>query len=1012
MRLKFKKQQFQADAVQAVVDCFAGQPKSEPVGYRIDPGMRREQHRQAQLSIDADLPGFRNAEIILQPIRLLENIHEVQHRQNLPLSESLVKTGSCPVNLDIEMETGTGKTYCYIKTMFELHKQYGWSKYVVVVPSIAIREGVAKSFEITADHFMEEYGQRIRSFIYDSKQLHKVESFSSDGGINVMIVNVQAFAARGKDNRRIYEALDDFQSRRPIDVIKANHPILILDEPQKLEGKATKDSLGEFNALAVLRYSATHRTEHNKIHRLDALDAYNQKLVKKIAVRGITVKGLSGTGAYLYLESIQVSASKPPVARIEFEEKRVASAPKRVTRLFSKGDRLYDLSGKLDQYQGYTVTEIDAVRNTVTFSNGTELQPGDAVGNVDEPLLRRIQIREAVRAHFEKEQGLFYQGIKTLSLFFIDEVAKYRQYENGEEQPGDYARMFEEEYHAALNEILELEDSPYRQYLQSIPTRRTHNGYFSIDKKTSHLVDPALKGRGEEKGADDVDAYDLILKDKERLLSFEEPVRFIFSHSALSEGWDNPNVFVICTLKHSDSRIRKRQEVGRGLRLCVNQAGDRMDSGPAVHSTNVLTVIASESYRDFTAALQSEIADSLSARPRKADQIYFTGKVMRVGEDLVTVTPQMAHQLYRYLVKNDYTDDQDSITKVYHVAKESGTLAPLPEELQPYAPEVFKLIDSVFSAAMLPEIGDDRNARTNPLNKNFDKKEFQDLWKKINRKAAYTVLFDSEELIGKCVTAINLNLEVARLHYTVERGEQSDQISFDAMQTGAAFRIQESQSGQLKNTVHSSVRYDLLGRLSEETRLTRRTLATILSRINAQKFVQFRANPEDFISKASTIIKEQKSTVIVEHLAYDPVEDRHDIDIFTVERPRDNFSRAVKTERQIYDYVFTDSQVEKDFVAQLDVSSEVVVYAKLPRGFSIPTPVGDYNPDWAISFKEGSVKHIYFIAETKGSMSSMQLKAIEQCKIDCARKFFTKITSDQVRYNVVTNYADLLHLVT
>ena len=578
------------------------------------------------------------------------------------------------------METGTGKTYCYIKTMFELHQRYGWSKFIVMVPSVAIREGVYKAFEITADHFMEQYHKRIRYFIYNSKQLHLIEQFSSDGGINAMIINVQAFAARGKDARRIYMELDDFQSRRPIDVIQKNHPILILDEPQKMEGPATTKALEAFNPLAILRYSATHRQEHNKIYRLDALDAYNQKLVKKIAVRGITVKGLTGTNAYLYLESIQISASKPPVARMEFEV-RQKSGIKRVLRLFESRDNLFELSGELAQYKGFVISEIDAVKDRVAFANGVEIEAGEATGEVNEATLRRIQIREAIQAHFEKERVLFDRGVKVLSLFFIDEVAKYRCYENGVEKPGEYAAVFEEEYNLAFNEVGIIEQTPYMRYLQKIPTAKTHNGYFSIDKKSHRMVDPKVKGK--EKEADDVAAYDLILKDKERLLSMDEPVRFIFSHSALREGWDNPNVFVICTLKHSDSTIGKRQEVGRGPRLCVNQQGDRMDSPGEVHDINRLTVVASESYKGFVGALQKEITASLSARPRKADKAYFTGKVIKTPEGDITVTAAMANQIYRYLVKHDYTDENDAVTAEYHDAKKAGTLAELPSELAP-----------------------------------------------------------------------------------------------------------------------------------------------------------------------------------------------------------------------------------------------------------------------------------------------------------------------------------------
>ena len=1021
MKLKFKKQAFQTDAVSAVGDCFAGQPKSDGITYRIDPGKVESISKggQVQSGIDLSLSGFKNRELVLTKDQLLANIQTVQQKQNLPLSSALISTKVCAVNLDIEMETGTGKTYCYIKTMFELSRCYGWSKFIVVVPSIAIREGVYKSFEITAEHFMEQYNKRARFFIYNSKQLHHLEQFSSDGGINVMIINVQAFNARGQDARRIYEELDDFQSRKPIDVIKSNRPIMIIDEPQKMEGSKTIDSLKEFAPLAILRYSATHKTDHNKIYRLDALDAYNQKLVKKIAVRGFSVRGLTGTNAYLYLDSIQISPSKPPVARIEFEVKQQGGI-KRLIRKFDKGDNLFDLSGKLSQYKGFVIADINAVTDTVSFTNGVVLEAGEATGDVNEATLRRIQIREAVKAHLEKEQALFPQGIKVLSLFFIDEVAKYRRYEDGVELPGDYARIFEEEYKDAVNEIPLLLDNSYRQYLENIKAENTHNGYFSIDKKSKHLVDPTVGARSTE--SDDVDAYDLILKDKESLLLFpsatdneetrrKKDVRFIFSHSALSEGWDNPNVFVICTLKHSDSNIRKRQEVGRGLRICVNQNGDRVDSGANIHDINLLTVVASESYKDFTAGLQKEISDSLSARPRKADKEYFTGKILRTPEGDVTVTPQIASQISRYLVKNDYTDDNDAITATYHEAKKNNTLAALPPELAPYAPQIAQLIDSVFSDVALLEIDDGRKAKPNPRNANIEKAEFKALWEKINRKAAYTVHFDTAELIQKCISALGMELRVAKLQYTVERGEQQDQVTYDELQAGQAFYIRENETGYLTHSVHSAVKYDLIGKVAEDTYLTRRTVAEILKGINNTVFGQYRQNPEDFMQKAAGIINEQKATVIVEHLTYSPVEERHELlDIFTVDKQQD-FSRAVKTERHVYDYVFTDSKKEKEFVTQLDKSVEVEVYAKLPRGFFIPTPVGHYNPDWAIVFKEGTVKHIYFVAETKGSMSSMELRKIEEFKIDCARKFFSGITTDQVRYDVVDNYAQLMNIV-
>ena len=1015
MKLKFKVQPYQTAAVQAVVDCFKGQPpaSAEAMSYRIDPG-------QAQQGVKYlfDKDGFKNAELALSDSALIANIQDVQRTQNLSLSNALVVTKVAKVNLDIEMETGTGKTYCYIKSIFELNKQYGWSKFIIVVPSIAIREGVAKSLEITAEHFLETYHKKARFFIYNSKELHQLESFSSDAGINVMVINVQAFAARGADNRRIYVELDDFQSRRPIDVISANRPILILDEPQKMEGAATLKSLEEFKALMVLRYSATHKTTHNKIHRLDALDAYNQKLVKKIAVRGISVKGLAGTNAYMYLQSIDISTKKPPEARVEFEQKLNSGQIKRVVRKLTKGNNLFSggFSNGLDQYNGYVVSDINANTDTLSFTNGVELFVGEAYGDVNEAALRRIQIREAIKAHFDKEQIVHQLGIKVLTLFFIDEVVKYRDY-SAADTKGDYARIFEEEYKQYLNEMLDLDETPYIKYLKNIDPAKTHKGYFSIDKKTKRDVDPAVAARGENAGlSDDVDAYDLILKQKERLLSMHEPVRFIFSHSALREGWDNPNVFVICALKHSDNTVSRRQEVGRGLRLSVNQNGDRMDHPATVHDINMLTVVASESYKDFVSALQRDISDSLSARPRVADKAYFTGKVLNTPSGAVTVSGDQAAHIERYLIKNDYVDINKNVTENYHQAKKDGTLKALPSMLLPHAEQVYNLIDSVFSESQMFEISDDRRPKKNPLNSNFDKQEFKELWNRINRKAAYSVDFDSAELVTKAVAELNKSLLVTPLQYTIQTGEQAAQVTYDGLKEGEAFVLNATETEKNVHSIHSAVKYDLIGKIAESTQLTRRAAADILKAISVKVFAQFCTNPESFIAETVRLINEQKATMIIEHLAYDPVEDKFDLDIFTAGQTKQDFSKAGdKLKRHIYDYVMTDSGIERDFVKELDTCTEVVVYAKLPRGFVIPTPVGDYNPDWAISFKEGLVKHIYFVAETKGSLSSMNLRKIEETKIECARKFFDEINRkyplENVKYDVVNSFGKLMEIV-
>lgn len=616
MKLQFRHQKFQADAATAVCDVFAGQPFHAPT-YMIDPGL-------GQMGLyDANtFTGFNNAPVVIGDDKVLENLRRIQRAGQIKPSDALEGR----FNLTIEMETGVGKTYTYIKTMYELNKRYGWSKFIIVVPSVAIREGVYKSFQMTEEHFAEDYGKKIRYFIYDSAELTEIDRFASDSAINVMIINSQAFNARGKDARRIYMKLDEFRSRRPIDILAKTNPILVIDEPQSVEGAATKERLKEFAPLLTLRYSATHRADsmYNLIYRLDALEAYNKRLVKKIAVKGISVSGSTSTEGYVYVQSINLSKGNP-TATIEFDVKG-KSGMRKVSRIVGEGFNLFDNSDELAQYKdGYTVLRIDGRDSSVEFTNGKKLFAGDVIGSVSEEQLRRIQIRETVLSHIERERQLFAKGIKVLSLFFIDEVAKYKEYdEHGNSAGGIYARIFEEEYNAVFGSLqLSLEDSPdYLKYIAGIPAERTHAGYFSIDKKSGRMVDSKL-GDKKERTSDDTDAYDLIMKDKERLLDRREPVRFIFSHSALREGWDNPNVFQICTLKQSGSDVRKRQEVGRGLRLAVNQNGERMDenvlSREEIHNVNMLTVIANESYDSFAKGLQSEIAEAVADRPRKVE---------------------------------------------------------------------------------------------------------------------------------------------------------------------------------------------------------------------------------------------------------------------------------------------------------------------------------------------------------------------------------------------------------
>ena len=1024
MKLRFKVQEYQTEAVDSVVECFAGQPKQDGVSYRIDPGKQQPTAAPALFETHSTLDsGLRNVEIALSPKQLLENLHDVQRSRNLPLSAEMRDSEAAlgAPNLDVEMETGTGKTYVYIKTILELHKRYGWSKFIIVVPSVAIREGVKKSFDVTAENFQQAYGTKPRSFIYNSSQLHELERFSSDAGVQVMVINIQAFNATGKDQRRIYDVLDDFQSRKPIDVIKANRPIVIIDEPQKIGADKSLKALAEFNALMILRYSATHKVEHTKVHRLDALDAYNQKLVKKIAVRGITVKGLAGSTAYLYLDAIEVKKGQPPSARVELEVQTKGGPIRRQVKRVTKGSRLHDLAGGIEAYKDLVVTDVSAIDDTMTLSNGDVIVAGQlADRDVTEETKRRIQIREVIRAHLDKERELFAQEIKVLSLFFIDEVAKYRDYDR-EDTLGDYARVFEEEYAAIVEEILgELEldaaTTAYQEYLRRDEVRAVHQGYFSIDKKTKHQVDSSVSSRGEEAGqSTDVDAYDLILKEKERLLSFTEPVRFLFSHSALREGWDNPNVFVMGMLKKSDNTVSRRQEIGRGLRLAVDQHGERMDNPVTVHDINELTVVTDESYTDFVDGLQKEIVASLAARPRKASVKFFTGKTIRSESGESLVEEKLATAIYFHLVQNGYVDEDGLVTTKYKEDKESGSLAaPTSEVLKPVIDYVWPLVDALYIDIPLPS--DDRKPKKVPLNEaNFAKKEFQALWGRINHKVIYQVEFDSAELVSKSVRALDTHLNVAAMQYVVQSGQQRDSLEADDLTSGAGFNIGSTSTHTETVSAGSQVKYDLLGEITEKTQLTRRTAAAILGGMTPATFAKFKQNPEQFITEAARLINEQKATVIVEHLAYDALEDRFETAIFTENQTKQDLTHAGdKLTKHIYDYVVTDSKVERSFVTELDTSKEVAVYAKLPRGFFIPTPVGNYNPDWAIAFTEGSVKHVYFVAETKGSLSTLQLKGVEDANIECARKFFASLNEkrdDDVKYDVVTDYTELMQLV-
>lgn len=1017
MKLQFKNQKFQSDAAKAVTDAFIGQKNAAMHEYTLDMGS------DGQGSF-FDVVGFRNAPLNIDSIQLTENVRKVQIPAQLKPSNHVT---SRDLRLTIEMETGTGKTYTYIKTMYELNKLYGWSKFIIVVPSIAIREGVCKSFNIMSEHFAAEYGKRIQSFVYDSKQLTKIDQFASDSNMHVMIINTQAFAARGEDARRIYMRLDAFRSRKPIDVIAATNPILIIDEPQSVLGasrsNATREKLNEFNPLFTLLYSATHRADDivNMVYRLDAMDAYNQKLVKKISVKGIEQKGSTATNGYLYLESIELSEGNPR-ARIGYEKKG-ANGVKQVSQLVSDDFDIYQQSGQLEEYaNGFRIETIDGYNRSVRLLNGTVLYEGDVIGAVNEIVIRRAQIRETIKSHIEKERKLFKMGIKCLSLFFIDHVDNYRLYETGSKtKNGTYAEIFEEEYRNVLETIqLELfeDESEYVAYLKRFTPDQVHNGYFSRDKKGNYVQPKATELRNES--SNDVSAYDLIMKDKERLLSFDEPTRFIFSHSALKEGWDNPNVFQICTLKDSDNQTKKRQEVGRGMRLCVNKFGERQDENVlhgGVFDVNELTIIASESYNSFASKLQTEIAEAVGDRPVKVQASLFEGMMVTNAQgEQKKLTDDDATDILFTLRMKGYIDKKGQLQQKYHDDRQQGVLD-FGDDYNEYKGDIIKKLDSVFNpTAVKPE-----NARhvreAKFISQKFERKEFQDLWRKINHQTYYTVEFQTDELIEKAVQQLDTHLHVSKIELRIVEGSMESIESKAALESGTAMKVKEDgvAYGNVKEAVGASVKYDLIGKLVEDTQLTRHAIVTILQKIRPITFNQFKENPEEFIIKAGNIINECKAIAVIEHVKYHKLDKQYESDIFSNATLKGKLGvNALESQKSLYDLVVCDSAgIEMNFAKNLEEESDVVVYTKLPNGFYINTPVGHYNPDWAIVFKEGTdIKHIYFVAETKGSLSESQLRESEKSKIECARRHFRTIADSTVSYDVVTNYSDLRNIIT
>lgn len=1004
MKLQFKTQEYQTQATKRVIDIFKGQEK----GNRVDIIERKILDDGVFGKKTQEIKRFSNKEISLSNEELLKNIQDTQKQDELLKISQNFKAG---FNFSIEMETGTGKTFVYTKTMFELHKNYGWNKFIIVVPSIAIREGVHKSLDITSDYFKEIYGKKIRYFIYDTKNssnLVNISSFASSSEIEVIIMNYQAFATTSTESRKIYEKQDFMQSRRPIDVISGAKPILIIDEPQRL-GKTAEDKLKEFKALFTLRYSATHKEDFHKIYRLDAIDAYNQKLVKQISVKAIDIKGDSATGGYVFFDNIKINPNKNPQAVIEIDVKLKESISKK-TIVVNETDDLFVLSNNLAQYENsFVIKSINAKENSITFLNGIKLNAGEVIGQLEEKHLRRIQIRETIKSHIQKEKVLFKKNIKVLSLFFIDEVSKYRLYdENKNSLKSEYETIFEEEYKKILEEERTLFDKDYFEYIDKFEVSQVHKGYFSIDKKGKPL-------QKESEIANDVSAYDLIMKEKEKLLDFGEPTRFIFSHSALKEGWDNPNVFQICTLKHSNSTDSKRQEIGRGLRICVDKNGIRQDVNILENEffdINSLTVIASVSYEEFASSLQKEILETLSRETKITVKILAQITLVNKDGQKLKIDKTLAEILISDWKQKEYLGDDEFITQKALKDLKNQDFEVLPQ-FAGFEKELKELIKKASSSAVVKGmIGNDKNNNSIILkpNANFEKKEFQELWKKINSQVSYKIDIDTNELITSSVEGINQTLEVTKVLVNITIAKQKNLFEVEDLANETmmdeAKHIYEKMDYELGAT-----KYDLIGEIVKNTQFRRKTIVKILSEIREDKFAMFKTNPEDFILKVSHIINSQKIKLLVSGIKYFKTDETYTNDIFTISNFKCNLnSDTIEVKKHIYDYLKSDSNVEKEFARAMD-NGQIIVYAKLPNEFKIPTPMGTYNPDWAVVFERVDRKNIYFVAETKGNCEELQLKGAENLKIQYAKRYFECLNDEDIIYDCVNNYGELVNKI-
>ncbi len=984
MKLQFDKNlEYQQQAIASVVDLFNGQTPMQ-TNFTVSA-------YNGQIGLFDTGNGIGNR-LELDEEEILKNLQEVQLRNGLPQTKTL-KAGN--YDFDVEMETGTGKTYVYLRTILELHKNYGFSKFIIVVPSIAIKEGVYKSLQITEEHLKGLYDNTIYNyFIYDSGNLEQVRSFAVSNNIEIMVINIDAFRRSFSDPTKeskaniIHRTNDRLNGMKPIELIQETRPFVIIDEPQSVDTTPkSKEAIKSLNPLCTLRYSATHVEKHNLVYKLDAVDSYNLGLVKQIEVAGFATKDYHNNA---YLKLLSVNNKKTPItARIEMDVKDNKGEVKRTAVTVKRGDDLYDKSKGRDVYEGYIISEIycEEGNEYVAFTSKPDiLRIGKPIGDVDDLAVKEQQIRKTIEEHLNKELVLNKQGVKVLSLFFIDRVANYRYYdENGNPQKGIYATLFEKHYNDLIRQP--KYNTLFKDIDLDTAAEDVHNGYFSADKKG------VLKDTNGST-QDDEDAYSLIMKDKERLLSFDTKLRFIFSHSALREGWDNPNVFQICTLNETKSEVKKRQEIGRGLRLCVNQDGERLQG----FSINTLTVMANESYEEFAETLQKEYETETGIRFGIVESHLFANIPVKQEDGSVKYLGQQASEaIFKGFLDNGYIDEAGKVQDKLKVAIKDNSLV-VTVEYEALKPEISALARKVCGGLNIKN-NDDR--KPIKLNKQvYLDPEFKNLWDRIKYKTTYSVDFDSEELIEECCKAMQTSLSVssAKLIYT--------KAGLDISAGGIVAEESDRYAVGLDNVQENLP--DIIAYLQNETNLTRKTIVEILLR--SKTLHLFKKNPQRYMEQVAQIITAKMRHMIVDGIKYTKIGDDeyYAQELFETEELSGYlYKNMIESRKSVYEYVVYDSANEENFAKSFEQNERVKMYAKLPSWFAIPTPLGSYNPDWAVLIEVDGKDKLYFVLETKGDITFDALRPKESAKIKCGKKHFEAL-GNEVEFEEIDSFEEFI----